>query len=84
MTYEEMIEKNNGLPSREIASARLITWEFVEKNPSDVRGYLQAAEVAEQAGHMDEAIEWLDKAERIAPGNFWPYFLKARILGVFD
>lgn len=79
MTYEEMVEKINGLPSHEISSARLITWEFVEKNPSDVRGHLQAAEVAERAGHIDEAVEWLDKAERVAPWNFWPYFHKARI-----
>jgi Glycosyl transferase family 2 len=79
VTYEELIEEINRLSNEGISSARLLTWEFVEKNPSDVRAYLQAGEVAERAGHIDEAVEWFDKAERVAPWNFWPYFLRARI-----
>jgi hypothetical protein len=79
MTYEELIDQINRLPSDGISSARVLAWEYVDRDPSDFRGYVLAGELADRAGHTDEALEWFDKAERVAPWNFWPYLYRARI-----
>ncbi len=54
--------------------------EHLDKDPSDLAALLELADIYMQAGMMDQALDYLQRAEKSDPGNFQARLGRAMIL----